>query len=154
MNKFKDFLYNKNDIIVAVVILAAAAFIIYLKIGSIMHYPDTVAVAYNKAPTSAAVTETASLAATTAATSAAPTTTAATKPTTGAYRTVTIPSNAVSETVAQLLANAGLVSSAQSFEKDVEKYGMTGYIRAGTFKIPMGSTNKQIIEIITKKTIN
>ena len=41
MNRIKDFFYDKNDIIVAFLILAAAAFIIYLRIGDIMSYPDT-----------------------------------------------------------------------------------------------------------------
>lgn len=41
MNRIKDFFYDKNDIIVAFLILAAAAFVIYLRIGDIMSYPDT-----------------------------------------------------------------------------------------------------------------
>lgn len=41
MNRIKNFFYDKNDIIVAFLILAAAAFIIYLRIGDIMSYPDT-----------------------------------------------------------------------------------------------------------------
>jgi hypothetical protein len=41
MNKLKDFLYNKNDIIVAVIILLAAAAVIYFRIAAIMDYPST-----------------------------------------------------------------------------------------------------------------
>lgn len=41
MNRIKDFFYNKNDIIFALLILAAAAAIIYFRIGIIMEYPDT-----------------------------------------------------------------------------------------------------------------
>ncbi len=39
MNKIKDLIYNMNDILVALMILAAAAFIIYWRVGAIMDYP-------------------------------------------------------------------------------------------------------------------
>lgn len=42
MERFKDFLYNKNDIIVAIVILLVAATIIFFRIGVIMDYPSTI----------------------------------------------------------------------------------------------------------------
>lgn len=42
MDKLKDFFYNKNDIIVAVIILLVAAFVIYSRIGAIMNYPETI----------------------------------------------------------------------------------------------------------------
>lgn len=38
MDKFKDFIYNKNDIIVAVVILIVAAAVIYSRVSALMHY--------------------------------------------------------------------------------------------------------------------
>jgi hypothetical protein len=38
MNKFKDFLYNKNDIIVAVLILLIAAAVIFFRVQAIMNY--------------------------------------------------------------------------------------------------------------------
>jgi len=43
MNKIKNFLYNKNDIIVALIILVIAAAIIYFRINAIMDYPQTLA---------------------------------------------------------------------------------------------------------------
>ena len=43
MNKIKDFFYDKNDIIVVLVILAVAGFIIYTRIGAIMEYPEVLA---------------------------------------------------------------------------------------------------------------
>lgn len=39
MEKFKDFLYNKNDILVALLILAIAAAVIVFRINAIMEYP-------------------------------------------------------------------------------------------------------------------
>lgn len=43
MDKFKDFLYNKNDIIVALVILLVALGIIFFRISAIMDYPKALA---------------------------------------------------------------------------------------------------------------
>ena len=41
MDKIKDFLYKKNDILIAFLILAVAAAIITFRIGAIMEYPET-----------------------------------------------------------------------------------------------------------------
>lgn len=41
MNKFKDILYNKNDILIAIGILIVAAAIIFWRIDVIMDYPKT-----------------------------------------------------------------------------------------------------------------
>jgi hypothetical protein len=40
MEKLKDFFYNKNDVIIALLILACAAAIIYFRIRAIMAYPQ------------------------------------------------------------------------------------------------------------------
>lgn len=41
MKKLKDFLYDKNDILIALVILIVAGLLIVWRIDSIMKYPDT-----------------------------------------------------------------------------------------------------------------
>lgn len=41
MKKFKDFLYDKNDILIALLILVAAALIITWRMNAIMEYPST-----------------------------------------------------------------------------------------------------------------
>ncbi len=40
MDRFKNFLYNKNDIIVALLIILAAAVVIYFCMKSILAYPE------------------------------------------------------------------------------------------------------------------
>ncbi|MEA4922544.1 MAG: hypothetical protein VB031_04160 [Eubacteriaceae bacterium] len=40
MNRFKDFIYNKNDIIIALIILVIAACVIFFRIKAIMDYPQ------------------------------------------------------------------------------------------------------------------
>lgn len=139
MNKIKDFFYDKNDILVALIILAAAAFIIYIRIGDIMAYPNTLV------ETTAASSETTAAAQTTAATTAP----AAVPPV-----SITISDDAISITVSKQLADAGLVPSADVFETALKKYNMTSSIRSGTFSIPADATNEQIIEIITGKKLS
>lgn len=41
MKKFKDFLYDKNDILIALLILVAAALLIIWRMEAIMEYPKT-----------------------------------------------------------------------------------------------------------------
>lgn len=48
MDKFKDFLYNKNDVIVALIILVIALAIIAFRIVAIMDYPKTLAAEQEK----------------------------------------------------------------------------------------------------------
>lgn len=43
MNRFKDFIYNKNDIIIVLIILAVAGLLIYSRVGVIMDYPEKIA---------------------------------------------------------------------------------------------------------------
>lgn len=40
MEKIKDFFYNKNDVLIALLILAGAAAVIYFRIRAIMAYPE------------------------------------------------------------------------------------------------------------------
>lgn len=48
MDRFKDFLYNKNDVIVALIILVIALAIITFRIVAIMDYPKTLAAEQEK----------------------------------------------------------------------------------------------------------
>lgn len=41
MNRIKDFFYNKNDLIIVLLILVLAAGIIYHSVTDIMSYPET-----------------------------------------------------------------------------------------------------------------
>ena len=127
MNRIKDFFYNKNDVIVALIILAAAAFIIYTRIDAIMAYPETLA--------DAAVTDQAAAESVPAASEAS--------------FTVTIPENPDAAAVSKMLESAGIISSAKEFQKELKKYKMTGSLQPGTVQIPAGASNEQIIQLIT-----
>lgn len=43
MNRIKDFFYNRNDIIIVLIILVIAGCLIYNRIGVIMDYPAKIA---------------------------------------------------------------------------------------------------------------
>ncbi len=126
MNKLKDFIYNKNDIIVVLVIMLAAAFIIYDRMEAIMEYPDTVAAqtamqeAEAQAETQQAVVK------------------------------ITITKNNTLSDVSNMLADAGLVSSADEFTAYAEKQKKDNKIDIGDYEIPKGSDMKTILETITK----
>ena len=45
MNRIKDFLYDKNDVLVALIVLSLAAFVIFTRVEAIMAYPEKMALA-------------------------------------------------------------------------------------------------------------
>ena len=68
----------------------------------------------------------------------------------GAVKTVVIPGGVGSETVARILADAGLVDSAASYDKYLCEAKVDRMIRSGTMSIPEGATWEQIKDIITR----
>ena len=148
MNRIKDFFYDKNDVIVAFIILLAAAVIIYFRIGDIMKYPETLVHSAATGETTASVAVTETTVAPAAGSDAAKATTAVAE-----TKSITITQDAASTTVAKQLEKAKLVSSAKEFKAALEKYDMAGSIRSGTYQIPVGATNEKIIEIITKQKV-
>lgn len=140
MNRIKDFFYNKNDVLVALIILAAAAFIIYMRIDDIMSYPDTLV--------KTSVADQSSIETTLPASASSETAAAAS----GTSKPVALSGDY--KAVSKQLAKEGVISSAKEFEDALKKYDMTGRIRSGTFEIPAGATSEQIIEIITGEKLN
>ena len=128
MKKLKDFFYNKNDIIIVLIILAVAALIIYTRIGAIMDYPAKLA--KQAAATAEATTE--------------PATTEREK------ISVTIEDSDTASTVAQKIYDAGLISSASEFEAYITSSGKESSIKAGTYEIPISSLQEEILNIITE----
>lgn len=135
MNRIKDFFYDKNDIIVAVIILIAAALVIYIRVDKIMAYPETLLDGK--------------------ATEQTLQTTAASESTASAanIKSIEIADTPIPATVAKQLEAAGIISSAADFETDLTNYNMADSIQPGTYQIPAGMTHEQIIEIITGKKI-
>lgn len=134
MKKLKDFFYDKNDIIIVLLIVAFAAFIIYTRIDSIMSYPEQYAsrVAATETKQTTAITEP-----------------SAEEETSAENASVTINDSDTSSSVADKLYEAGLIDSADEFESFVNDSGKSGSIQSGTFQIPSGSSHEEILDIIT-----
>lgn len=146
MNKIKDFFYNKNDIIIVLIILIAAAFIIYWRIDAIMAYPEKLAEkTAQQQETETTLQENSSSADASQQTQASETTAAST---TGANVSITITDSDSSISVATKLYEAGLVASDTEFEGYISNMGKSSSIKSGTFQIPKGSSNEEILKII------
>lgn len=141
MNKIKDFFYNKNDIIIVLIILAVAALIIYTRIGAIMDYPEAFA---EKAAASQAKEDSSTEASESTAASE-PTTSAATS---AVNVSIEITDADTSSSVATKLMQAGLVSSDKEFNEYISSMGKQSSIKSGTFQIPSGSSAEEILKII------
>lgn len=142
MNKIKDFFYDKNDIIIVLIILALAGFIIYSRIGIIMDYPEKLA-DENATTVQTTVTET-----TTA--SEESTTKAKDSAASSTEVEIKITDKDTSVTVAQKLEKAGVIESATEFEGYISNMDKADKIKSGTFKIKKGSSFEKILNTITK----
>lgn len=67
-----------------------------------------------------------------------------------ASRTITIPSGASGSKIAQILVDAGLISSSAAFNEAVMAAGADTKLKAGTFTIPQGASAAEIVNIITR----
>ena len=160
MKKIKDFFYNKNDIIIVLLIVALAAFIIYTRVDAIMKYPEKMA---DKAETQSeqqqetktddaakAPADKDSSGADAPADAADSDGKAADDADKASDISIKITAKDTSVTVSEKLADAGLVSSATEFEGYIANMGKEDSLKTGTFTIPTGSSNEEILDIITK----
>lgn len=145
MRRIKDFFYNKNDIIIVLIILAAAAFIIYTRIGVIMDYPEKLA-ADNSATVEQSVTTSAETDKSDVGTDISSDKSSGTSGTV----VIKITDSDTSVTVAEKMADAGLVESATEFEGYITNNNKADSLQTGTFKIKKGSSFKEILNKITK----
>lgn len=128
MNRIKDFFYNKNDIILVLIILAVAAFIIYTRITAIMDYPEQLA-----EKSAATATEE----------------TSSDDSSSSSVISVTIEEADTAATVSSKLQDAGLISSASDLEAYISSAEDPITFKTGTFQIPNGSSQEEILDIIT-----
>ena len=176
MNKLKDIIYDKNDLLIALLILLCAAFVIYGKIDVIMDYPSTLeASALSEAeeepvqytgstdeeegtasPDSeeqddeTPESEETDAPADTSATETEPSDTEGSTNGSAEKITVTIDYGATGSDIAQILVDAGLLDSRQEFYDAVNKAGADTRLKAGEFNIPMNATPDEIISVITQ----
>ena len=169
MNRIKDFLYDKNDVLVAFIILGIAAFVILTRVDAIMAYPEKMALAsvpennqtlpsqerpnvppndemppyengyengdgYNGEDTytepNGDVNENGA------------------EEDTGAF-TLYIASGQSMSVVGRNLVSLGLFESEQQFSAALVEHNAAHRVRAGNFIIPRGSSQDDVIRIIT-----
>ncbi|MEI8217408.1 MAG: hypothetical protein WCF96_09975 [Eubacteriales bacterium] len=167
MEKFKDFIYDKNDIVIALVIVLLASFIILGRVNAIMDYPNTLQAAVTPTTENPATTDPNTPAVVTPETPETPVvetpeTPAVVTPVTPPVVTptqpstppvmisVTIPSGSSGDAIAGILVTAGFVKQKSDFLTAVSAAGAEKKLKAGTFKIPNDSNISQVIAIITK----
>ena len=135
------FFYNKNDIIIVLIILIAAGLIIYTRINAIMDYPETFAQQNAKAQQTTQAADKESKA---AASSEAVSQSSSASDTVS----ISILSSDSTIAVAQKLYQAGLVDSDTEFQSYISNKGKENSLKSGTFQIPKNATDEQILNII------
>lgn len=157
--RFKDFIYNYSDIFITLIIIVAALVLITWRTGIVLDYTAGDEAAANAAAQAAEEAENGEEG-NGAALSAEPENPDGTEEDTagiesqmspdGSVYTITIPTGATSYNIANILLQSGLISDTQSFLDAVSASGADSRLKAGTFTIPAGSTNEDIITILTQ----
>ncbi len=174
MKKIKDIFYDLNDILVALIIVAAAGMVIVTHIDSILNYPTAMAEeiqsSAQKTPTIYAenppITDSNGDDAvsdhdneeTTGAGINDQTTTGggvSGNPGTGADEVVNysiyIEPGSTGDKIADLLIGVGLFQNRQEFNSAVTAAGAEGKLRAGNFIIPSDATPAEVVSILTNR---
>ncbi len=165
MKKFKDLVYDYNDLFVVLVIVAIAGALIFWRIGNIMNYPEYLAQAHageaagdldledldltpgevddmNENPEDIVTDPSGEPGQEEPQTGQAFTTRTEVK--------FTVPTGVTGSKIALLLYEAELVESAEIFLTTVSRMNAETKLMAGTFKIPAGSTVEDIVDILTR----
>ena len=167
MNGIKNFLYDKNDILVAVIILLAAALVIATRVDAIMTYPETavsdsgyhggyVRPIIESGPESEPGPEPEPGAEPESGTEPEP----GPEPEPGVENGTTTPSEVVNHSlhiaygqsmneIADNLVRLGLFEDRQDFTIHIVRNNAEFKVKAGEFIIPSNSTKDEVIKIIT-----
>lgn len=176
MKKFKDLVYDYNDLFVVLVIVAIAGALIFWRIGNIMNYPEYLAQAHageaagdldledldltpgevddmNENPEDIVTDPSGEPVEEPQEPEDEP---GQEEPQTGQAFTTrtevkfTVPTGVTGSKIALLLYEAELVESAEIFLTTVSRMNAETKLMAGTFKIPAGSTVEDIVDILTR----
>lgn len=160
MRKLKDFIYDYNDIMLAIVIIVVAAGVIFWKVTDVMAYPSFIRNANKQnEQTEIGQIDTTPIDVEPIAEPGPEVTPDPVEPAPSVEPTPSvvaadtkfeIKSGEYLSTVAKNLQSQGLVSDSSAFVKTVESMGLSSRIQVGTFTIPAGATDEQIAKIITR----
>lgn len=150
MKGIKDFLYDKNDILIALIILIAAAMLIVWRMDVIMEYPHTLAQETGtQVTTDDAAVDDADTSKSEAGNTASETDTLWSGDTLSRDVTVTVQGGSATAAV-QSLMDAGLFDSYDQFTQVCQAAGCRPEnIKATTFTFPAGSTQADIAKLVT-----
>lgn len=168
MKKIKDFIYDYNDILLAIIIILVAAAVIFVKVSDIMAYPQFAKEAQQQEQTDVDFSDV-DLEKTDVDPIVAPGDDIGSDDNTDDPQgnnqapadnpTPVAPSKDVTfevkqgeyfSTVAKNLKDKGLITDTQAFIKKVQDMGLEKKLQIGTYTIPAGSTDEQIAKIVTK----
>lgn len=141
MKAFRDFFYDKNDILVAMLIVALAGLLVFVKIDKIMAYPNVDGVIVNETPDGTGTNNGSS----DDDDKDNVTNDDEKKYPFGLY----INSGESAENIGKSLAELGLFKSSEDFIKKINEKGVATKIQYGTFQIPQDATEDEVIKIIT-----
>ena len=167
MRSFRDSFYDKSDIFIALIIIAAAAVVIGFRINAIMDYPDTIADTDNQTKVEQpADTDKTSANDSQVSDSDKNSNASSDKDKTSENKsdsdkssnsskivTIKVTDLDSSSDVTAKLKKEGLISSASKFENLLKKHKLTTKLKSGTFKIKKGSSMKSIIKKLTGESI-
>lgn len=152
MNKLRDIIYNISDILVTLIIIAAALLLISWRVSAIMDYGSGEDVSQNTQIESN-VDDRQDGDGDGADNDADGTGGAANdghNASASGDISFTVSSNQTADSIGQALADAGLVTDKQTFITAVNAADAATRLKTGTFTIPAGSSPEQIVAILTK----
>lgn len=152
MNKLRDIIYNISDILVTLIIIAAALLLISWRVSAIMDYGSGEDVSQDTQIESN-VDDRQDSDGDGADNDADGTGGAANdghNASASGDISFTVSSNQTADSIGQALADAGLVTDKQTFITAVNAADAATRLKTGTFTIPAGSSPEQIVAILTK----
>jgi len=158
----RDFFYNKGDVFLAILIILVAAFVIYVRVGVIMDYSatgDNSSSLFPVPPSLIGGPENGGQGAgSNQGGSSGETDPAGTPPDgqelpgtpePGATSVqITVNAGDAASTIADKLYAAGVITDREAFLSDVMSQGADAGLKTGTFTIPIGANNAEIIAIL------
>ncbi len=163
MKKFKDLIYDYNDILIAILIVIIASAVIFWKVTDVMAYPSFIRSSQKTQQSSVdmsdvdltqtevePIAEPGDEVTTGEGETQTPTEDLTQTPYVGTDKEFEIKSGEYLSTVANNLLSQGLIADKNEFIKTVESMGLANKVQVGKFTIPGGATYEEIAKIITK----
>lgn len=150
MEKVKNFIYDKSDLLLALLIVAVAALIIWFGISNIMKPYTDKAEARTDKQVEQSVANDEPVAATDQQTSPAASEEPNDQYVTKKTAKIIIQPGEDSDQIADKLIAAGAITDKNTFYAKLDELGISTRIQEGSFEIPAGSSLEAVCRIITK----